>query len=124
MIHTTGRPLFATRPLRRGLGALAFVLAGALALSMGPAQAIVDVSAVTLLDAEANPPAMAMPAASASARAARPQTMAGAASDALLASSSMMRAHTAAGAMPERGNLATALRRHIAVGGLDRSYLV
>ena len=124
MIHTIGRSLLATRPLRRGLAALALVLAGALALAMDPAQAIVDVSAVTLLDAEANPLIVAAPAASASARAVRPQAMAGAASDALLASSSMMRAHTVAGAMPERGNVATALRRHIAVGGLDRSYLV
>ena len=105
MTHPTGRPLPAARPIRRGLAVLALALAAVLALGMGPAQAIVDVSAVTLVDLDA---LAATPAASAAARGTSPQAMAGAASNALLASSSMMRAHTVAGAMPERGNVATA----------------
>ena len=108
---------------RRRLAALACALAGALALAMGPAQAIVDVSAVTLLGPDGNPVLDPVPAAPVPARTAAAAAMAGAASDALLASS-MMRARTAGGAMPERGSVATARRRHIAVGGLDRSYLV
>jgi len=106
-------------PARRSrLAALACVLAGALVLAALPARAIVDVSAVTLLGLEGAP----VPA-SASARTAAPEAMASAASDALLASS-VLWARTSTGAMPERGNIATAHRRHIAVGGLERSYLV
>ena len=100
------------------LAALACALVGALALAMDPAQAIVDASAVTLLGPEGAPATASAPA-----RAATPEAMAGAASDALQASS-VLRARTSTGAMPERGNVATARLRHIAVGGLDRSYLV
>ena len=126
MIPTPRRPPLAPapRPIRRGLAALALALVGALAVAMDPALAIVDVSAVTLVDADADHVLQATPAASASGRSASAQAMAGAASDALLATSSLMRAHTVAGAMPERGNVATARRRHIVVGGLDRGYLV
>ena len=92
-------------------------LAGALALATDPAQAIVDVSAVTLVDPDANLLAPATLASGAS------RSAAGAASDALL-STSMMRARTSSGAMPERGSLTTAKQRHINIGGLDRSYLV
>ncbi len=109
------------RPLpahRRRIAALACALAGVLALAMAPAQAIVDVSAVTLLGPEGQSVTTSAPM-----RAATTESMAGAASDALLASP-MLRARTSTGAMPERGNVATAQRRHIAVGGLDRSYLV
>jgi polyhydroxybutyrate depolymerase len=106
-------------PARRSrFAALACALASALVLAALPARAIVDVSAVTLLGLEGAP----VPA-SASARTAAPEAMASAASDALLASS-VLRARTSTGAMPERGNVATAHRRHIAVGGLERSYLV
>jgi polyhydroxybutyrate depolymerase len=106
-------------PARRSrFAALACALAGALALAALPARAIVDVSDVTLLGVEG----AAVPA-SASARTVAPEAMASAASDALLASS-VLRARTSTGAMPERGNVATAHRRHIAVGGLERSYLV
>jgi polyhydroxybutyrate depolymerase len=103
---------------RRGfrLGALAVVLAGLLGLAMAPARALVDASAVTLVDADGN-------AASAPARGAAPDALAAAASDALLATP-LARARTSAGAMPERGSLATAQRRRIVVGGLARSYLV
>jgi polyhydroxybutyrate depolymerase len=118
MSQTTGRPSQATGRLQRGMAALVMALLGTLALAMAPAQAIVDVSAVTLVDPDANLLSPAPPAASGPAR-----TSAGAASNALLATS-MMRARTSSGAMPERGSLATAKRRHIAVGGLDRSYLV
>jgi polyhydroxybutyrate depolymerase len=105
----------APRLLRRGLVALAVALAG-LVLGTGPAQAIVDVSAVTLVDPEVN---LLVPApGSSTARGA-----AAAASDALLATP-MLHARTSAGNMPERGSLATAKRRHLTVGGLDRSYLV
>ena len=99
---------------RSWLFALAGAMALAMALAMAPAQAIVDASAVSLLGPDGTPVV-------ASAQAA--EAMAGAASDALLASP-MLRARTSAGAMPERGNVATARRRHIMVGGLDRSYLV
>ena len=102
-------PPTSRRPLRGGLAALAVALAGALGMAMDPAQAIVDVSAVTLVG-EGDGPA---PAASASARSATPQ----AASDALL-STSALHDRMMAGAMPERGNPATAQRRHIAVGRL------
>ena len=54
MIHTTGRPLPAPRPLHRGVAALVLALVGALGVAMDPAQAIVDVSAVTLVDPDAN----------------------------------------------------------------------
>jgi polyhydroxybutyrate depolymerase len=124
MIHPTGRPLPAARPRRRGLAALAFAFAGALALAMEPARAIVDASAVTLVEPDATQLILATPPASAPARTPNPQAMAGAASDALLATSPMMRARTAGRAMPERGNVASAQRRRIAVGGLERSYLV
>jgi polyhydroxybutyrate depolymerase len=117
MIHPPGRPSKAAGRLHRGLAALAVLLAGALAVLMGPAQAIVDVSAVTLVDPDANLLAPATPASGPS------RSAAGAASNALL-SMSMMRARTSAGGMPERGSLATARRRHVNVGGLDRSYLV
>jgi len=113
-------PPTARRPLRRGLAALALALVGALGMSMDPAEAIVDVSAVTLVVGEDGSPALA---ASASARSTTPQAQASAASDALL-STSAMHDRMMAGAMPERGNPATAQRRHIEVGGLDRSYLV
>jgi polyhydroxybutyrate depolymerase len=98
------------------LAALACALAAALAAL--PARAIIDVSAVTLLGPEGAPASGAAPA-----RPAPPEAMASAASDALLASS-VLRARTSMGGMPERGNVATAHRRHILVGGLDRSYLV
>ena len=119
MRDTPGSPLTAARRRPRGLAALAIALAGSLVLAMGPAQAIVDVSAVTLVD-----PAItlitAAPAPSASAAA---RSAAGAASNALLATS-MMRARTSSGGMPERGSIATAKRRRLVVGGLERSYLV
>ena len=99
---------------------LAAALVGALALAMDPAQAIVDVSQVTLVGPDGSLSPLALPAVSASARVA---TSAGAASDALLASS-MTRARTSASGSPERGNPATAQRRHLVVGGLVRSYLV
>jgi polyhydroxybutyrate depolymerase len=107
-----------TRPLRRGLAALAVVIAfgGALSVATDPAQAVVDAGAVTLADTD--PPATVVSARSPSAEAA-----AGAASDALLASSAM-RVRAAGGAMPERGNPATAKRRRLSVDGLERSYLV
>ena len=117
MSQPPGRPSKVLGRLRRGVAALAVALAGAFALAMAPAQAIVDVSAVTLVDPDANLLAPATPASGV------PRPAAGAASDALLATS-MMRARTSSGAMPERGSLATAKRRHISVGGLDRSYLV
>ncbi len=122
MSENTGRPPHAPRRLHRGLAALAVALAGALALVTSPAEAIVDVSAVTLVDPAVDLlspiPASASAGASAAAR-----ISAGAASNALLATS-MLRARTSSGAMPERGSIATAKRRHIAIGGLDRSYLV
>ncbi len=99
------------RPLRRLLAALAVALAGAAGLATDPAQAIVDVSAVTLV----SPPGEAV------STAARGPAPAAAASEALLSTSGL---RVATGAMPERGSVATARRRHIAVGGLDRSYLV
>ncbi len=100
------------------LALLACALVGMLALAALPAQAVVDVSAVTLLGLEGAPVPASAPAAATAADA-----MASAASDALLASS-VVRARTSMGAMPERGNPATAHRRHITVAGLDRSYLV
>ena len=100
------------------LALLACALAGLLALAALPAQAIVDGSAVTLLGFEGAPAPASAPAGATAADA-----MASAASDALLASS-VVRARTSMGAMPERGDPATAHRRHIAVAGLDRSYLV
>ena len=116
------RPLLATRRLHRGLAALGVALAGTLALVTAPAEAIVDVSAVTLVDPAvdllAPIPVIASAGASAAAR-----TSAVAASNALLATS-MLRARTNSGTMPERGSIATAKRRHILVGGFDRSYLV
>ena len=108
-------PLGRPSPARGSrLALLACALAAGATLAALPAHAIVDASAVTLLAAD-DTPAPVPPAV--------PQAMAGAASDALLASP-MLRARTSAGAMPERGNMATARRRHLAVGGLDRSYLV
>jgi hypothetical protein len=98
------------------LAALACALVGALALAMDPAQAIVDASAVTLLGPDGTPLRPSAPA-----RAATPEAMAGAASDALLASS-MLRARTSTGAMPERGNVATA-RAAPHRGGRPRSQL-
>ncbi len=100
------------------LAMLACALAGMLALAALPAQAIVDGSAVMLLGLEGAPVSASAPAG-----ASAPEAMASAASDALLASP-MLRARTSTGAMPERGNVATARRRHISVGGLERSYLV
>jgi polyhydroxybutyrate depolymerase len=100
------------------LALLACALAGLLALAALPARAVVDVSAVTLLGLEGAPAPASTPAAATAAEA-----MASAASDAMLASS-VRRARTSMGAMPERGNIATAQRRHLTVGGLDRSYLV
>ena len=113
------RPPQALRPPRRVLAALAAALVGALALAGDPAQAIVDVSQVTLLGPDGNLSALALPASAP----ARPAAPGGAASDALLASS-MTEARTSAGRVPERGNPATAQRRHLVVGGLVRSYLV
>jgi len=107
-------------PPRRGLAALAAALLAALTLAVDPAQAIVDVSQVTLVGPDGSLSPLALPVAPAPARVAAPG---GAASDALLASS-MMRARTAAGRVPEHGNPATAQRRHLVVGGLVRSYLV
>jgi polyhydroxybutyrate depolymerase len=100
------------------LALLACALAGLLALAALPARAVVDVSAVTLLGLEGAPAPASTPAAATAAEA-----MASAASDAMLASS-VRRARTSMGAMPERGSIATAQRRHLTVGGLDRSYLV
>jgi polyhydroxybutyrate depolymerase len=91
---------------RLGLAALAMGLGGALALMMEPAQALVDASAVTLMGIEANPVPVAPVAASEA-----------------LAATSMMRSRSAT-AWPERGNVASARRRHLSVAGLDRSYLV
>ena len=122
MTDTPPRPPSAKRAHHSGLAALACALLGALAMAMDPAQAIVEAAAVTLVSSDGTPAPATIPA-SASARAGTPEAMAGAASDALLASS-MLRARTSTGAMPEHGNVATARRRHIAVGGLDRSYLV
>ena len=121
MSHPTRRLQHATRPLHRGLAALAIALGGVLALLMDPAQAIVDARAVTLVGADAGPSTIVVPVASPSARA----TAAGAAaaSDAVM-TSSLVRARTTTGPMPERGNVASARRRHITVGGLERSYLV
>jgi len=119
MRQPTGCPTQAAGRLHRGLAALVAALVGALALAMDPAQAIVDVSAVTLVDPDANLLTPVPAAASGAARAS-----ASAASDALLATSMMLRARTSSGTMPERGSVATARRRHILVGGLDRSYLV
>jgi len=118
MSHPARRLQHATRPLHRSLAALAIVLGGALALLMDPAQAIVDARAVTLVGVDAGPSTIVVPAASTSARAA-----AEAASDAVM-TSSLVRARTTTGPMPERGNVATARRRHITVGGFERSYLV
>ena len=123
MRETTGRPLPANRPLHRGLAALAIALGAALALLMDPAQAIVDARAVTLVGADANPAPVLVLAASAAARATPVDVASPAASDAVVASS-LVRASAATGPMPERGNVATARRRHITVGGFDRSYLV
>ncbi len=109
------RPSTARPALRRGLAALAAALVGALSLAMAPAEAIVDVSQVTLVGPDGSLSPLALPA-SAAARGS-------AASDALLASP-MHLARTSSGGTPERGNPATALRRHLGVGGLDRSYLV
>jgi len=106
MNEPLGRPSSA-RGARLALLACALAVAATL-----PAHAIVDASAVTLLAAD-DTPTLVAPAA--------PPAVAGAASDVLLASP-MLRA--SASAMPERGNVATARRRHITVGGLDRSYLV
>jgi polyhydroxybutyrate depolymerase len=100
------------------LALLACALAGLLALAALPARAVVDVSAVTLLGLEGAPAPASTPAAATAAEA-----MASAASDAMLASS-VRRARTSMGAMPERGSIATAQRSHLTVGGLDRSYLV
>jgi polyhydroxybutyrate depolymerase len=120
MSDTPARLPSAFRPPRRGLAALAAALAGALALAMDPAQAIVDVSQVTLVGPDGSLSPLAIPTAPPAGRVATP---AAAASDALLASS-MMRARTAAGGVPERGSVATAQRRRLVVGGLERSYLV
>jgi polyhydroxybutyrate depolymerase len=123
MRETTGRPLPANRLLHRGLAALAIALGAALALLVDPAQAIVDASAVTLVGADASPLPVALLAASAPARATPVDAAGAAASDALI-TASLVRARATAQPMPERGNVATARRRHITVGGLDRSYLV
>lgn len=115
MTEHPGCPSPAHRPR---LALLACALAGVLALAAAlPARAIVDGSAVTLLGLESAPASAAAPGG-----ATAPQAMASAASDALLASPVLL-ARTSAG-MPERGNVATAHRRHLDVGGLDRSYLV
>ena len=121
MNHTPGRLPPANRPRHRGRAAFALALASALTLPVGPAQAIVDASAVTLVDSAGNPLPAGGPAASAAARGPAAEAAPAAASD---ATSSLARARTPAGALPERGNVATARRRHITVGGLDRSYLV
>jgi len=117
MSDSSARPPTAFRPPRRGLTALVAAFVGALALAMDPAQAIVDVSQVTLVGPDGSLSPLAIPAAG---RIAAP---AAAASDALMASS-MTRARTAAGDVPERGSVATAQRRRLVVGGLERSYLV
>ena len=118
MSDTTGSPLPVARLRPRGLAAFAVALVGSLVLAMGPAQAIIDVSAVTLVDPDVTLiTASPVPSPAAAARAAA------GASTALLATS-MLRARTSSGSMPERGSIATAKRRHIKVGGLDRSYLV
>jgi polyhydroxybutyrate depolymerase len=123
MSHPARRLQHAIRPLHRGLAALAIVLGGAMALAlpMDPAQAVVDARAVTLVRADAGPATSVAPAASGSARATAVE--AAAASDAVT-TSSLVRALTPTSPMPERGNVASARRRHITVGGLDRSYLV
>jgi len=120
MSDIPARPPAVRRPPRRALAALVAAFAGALALAVAPAQAIVDVSQVTLVGPDGSLSPLAIPAASAAGRVLTP---AAAASDALLASS-MMRARTAAGDVPERGSVATAQRRRLVVGGLERSYLV
>jgi len=120
MSDSPARPPSAFRSPRRGLAALAAALAGALALAVDPAQAIVDVSQVTLVGPDGSLSPLAIPTAPPAGRSATP---AAAASDALLASS-MTRARTAAGGVPERGSVATAQRRRLVVGGLERSYLV
>ena len=118
MSDTSARPPTALRPSRRGLATLAAALAGALALAMAPAQAIVDVSQVTLVGPDGSLSPLAIPVAPG-----RVAIPAAAASDALL-SSSMTRARTDGGDVPERGSVATAQRRHLVVGGLERNYLV
>jgi len=123
MTHTPPRPSPVKRAHRAGLAALACALLGALAMAMDPAQALVEAGAVTLMGPDGTPLPVTIPASASARAAATPGAMAGAASDALLASSKL-RARTSTGAMPEYGNVATARRRHIAVGGLDRSYLV
>src|SRR5437868_13267314 len=102
MSDTPARLTAVRRPPRRALAALAAALAGALALVMAPAQAIVDVSQVTLVGPDGSLSPLAIPTAPPAGRAATP---AAAASDALLASS-MTRARTAAGGVPERGSVA------------------
>ena len=124
MSHTTGRLPPASRPRRRGLALLALALGGALAVAMDPAQAIVDASAVTLVGTGTSPASAGGAAASAPARRHAAGDAAGPAASDVLITSSLVRARTASGPMPERGNVATARRRHIVVGGLDRSYLV
>jgi polyhydroxybutyrate depolymerase len=124
MPEIPGRLLPPRHPPRRGPVALVLVLAGALAATTLPARAIVDVSAVTLVDADASRALLAPPAPSAATRAAPPQAPAAPASDAPPAASSLMRTHAREATMPERGNVSTARRRHISVGGLERSYLV
>jgi polyhydroxybutyrate depolymerase len=113
-MHDFAAPPPRIRPLRRGLAALAVVIAcgGALAVATEPARAVVDVGAAAVLNPDT-------PDAVVSARA----PSAEAASDALLASSAML-ARAAGGAMPERGNPGTAKRRRLSVDGLARSYLV
>ncbi len=123
MSHTTGRPLPANRPLQRALAALVIALGGALTLATDQAEAIVDARAVTLVSGDANPAPTIVTAASAPQRVAPADAPAEAASEAPI-TSSLVRARTATATLPERGNVATARRRHITVGGLERSYLV
>jgi polyhydroxybutyrate depolymerase len=123
MSHTTGRPLPANRPLQRALAALVIAFGGALTLATDQAEAIVDARAVTLVSGDANPAPTIVTAASAPQRGAPADVSAEAASEAPI-TSSLVRARAATATLPERGNVATARRRHITVGGLERSYLV
>jgi polyhydroxybutyrate depolymerase len=108
---------------RGGLLALALTLVGALALLMEPAQALVDASAVTLMGTQVNPLPAAL-LASAPGRGAGPDATAASAGEPAVATTASFAHSHGASELPERGNIASARRRHLSVGGIERSYLV
>jgi len=110
--RSAARPAAPRRQAWTGLG-LAFGLA--LVLAAAPARALVDASAVTLVGTQANPLPQELLA--------LPAVAARAASAAEAGPASWMRSR-ATSALPERGNPASARRRQLVVGGLERSYLV